>query len=135
MIGDTKEIWVVFATSLAMSVNMAVFWIVAQCSLEAVYHCFKGACYLHHQGNDCPRRQISSNEIWMKNCRALIKLFKILCIKVRHGLLTNLTEEGVQPLAVVNFNCLVSEHCASIDHINVLYPYSIIVLVVLLLLS
>jgi hypothetical protein len=29
---------------------MAVFWVVAPCSLVEVYHCFRGACRLHHWG-------------------------------------------------------------------------------------
>jgi hypothetical protein len=37
---------------------MAVFWVVARCSLIEVYRRFKGACCLHHQGDD--RRQPSS---------------------------------------------------------------------------
>jgi hypothetical protein len=31
---------------------MAVFWVVAPCTLVEVYQCFRGACYLRHQGND-----------------------------------------------------------------------------------
>jgi hypothetical protein len=30
---------------------MAVFWVVAPCSLVEVYRHFRGACCLHHQGN------------------------------------------------------------------------------------
>jgi hypothetical protein len=30
--------------------KMAVFWVVAPCSLVEVYGCFKGACCLRHQG-------------------------------------------------------------------------------------
>jgi hypothetical protein len=33
--------------------KMAVFWVVASCSLVEVYWHFRGACCLHHQG-DCP---------------------------------------------------------------------------------
>jgi hypothetical protein len=29
--------------------KMAVFWVVALCSLVEVYQCFRGACCLHHQ--------------------------------------------------------------------------------------
>jgi hypothetical protein len=30
---------------------MAVFWVVAPCSLVEVYRRFRGACCLHHQGD------------------------------------------------------------------------------------
>lgn len=32
--------------------KMAVFWNVASCDLVEVYGCFKGACRLHHQGDE-----------------------------------------------------------------------------------
>jgi hypothetical protein len=32
---------------------MAVFWVVAPCSLVEVYRRFRGACCLHHQSNKC----------------------------------------------------------------------------------
>jgi hypothetical protein len=31
---------------------MTVFWVVAPCSLGEVYRRFKGACCLHHQGDE-----------------------------------------------------------------------------------
>jgi hypothetical protein len=31
---------------------MAVFWVVAPCSLVEVYRRFRGPCCLHHQGED-----------------------------------------------------------------------------------
>jgi hypothetical protein len=31
---------------------MAVFWVVAPCSLVEVYQRFKGSCCLHHQNED-----------------------------------------------------------------------------------
>jgi hypothetical protein len=33
-------------------IQMAVFWVVAPCSLPEVYRRFRGACYLHHQGDN-----------------------------------------------------------------------------------
>jgi hypothetical protein len=39
---------------------MAVFWVVAPCSLVEVYQRFRGPCCLHHQGESQPRRQPSS---------------------------------------------------------------------------
>jgi hypothetical protein len=36
------------------AVKMAVFWVVAPCSLVKVYRRFRDACCLHHQG-DNPR--------------------------------------------------------------------------------
>jgi hypothetical protein len=35
-----------------MTMKMAVFWVVAPCSLVEVYQHFRGPCCLHHQGND-----------------------------------------------------------------------------------
>jgi hypothetical protein len=32
------------------SMKMAVFWVIAPCSLVQVYRRFRGACCLHHQG-------------------------------------------------------------------------------------
>jgi hypothetical protein len=32
--------------------TMAVFWVVAPCSLVEVYKCFRGPCYLHHHHPD-----------------------------------------------------------------------------------
>jgi hypothetical protein len=43
--------------------KMAVFWVVAPCSLVEVYQRFRGPCCLHHQGDEIalqPRRQPSS---------------------------------------------------------------------------
>jgi hypothetical protein len=50
-------------------------------------------------------------------------------------LLTNLTEEGAKPLTVINLHSLVSEDCAAVNHIDVLNPNTIVVLIILLLLS
>jgi hypothetical protein len=33
--------------------KMAVFWVVAPCSLVEVYQRFRGPCCLHHQGDEC----------------------------------------------------------------------------------
>jgi hypothetical protein len=34
--------------------KMAVFWVVAPCSLVEVYQRFRGPCCLHHQGDEYP---------------------------------------------------------------------------------
>jgi hypothetical protein len=34
------------------STKMAVFWVVAPCSLVEVYQRFRGPCCLHHQGDE-----------------------------------------------------------------------------------
>jgi hypothetical protein len=39
-----------FEVLMAVSTKMAVFWIVAPCSLVEVYHRFRGPCCLHYQG-------------------------------------------------------------------------------------
>jgi hypothetical protein len=41
-----------FEVLTAVSTKMAVFWIVAPCSLVEVYQRFRGPCCLHHQGDD-----------------------------------------------------------------------------------
>jgi hypothetical protein len=33
-----------------LHLKMAVFWVVAPCSLVKIYRRFRGSCYLHHQG-------------------------------------------------------------------------------------
>jgi hypothetical protein len=37
---------------MVMSMKMAVFWVVALCSLVEVYHRFRGPCCLHHQDDE-----------------------------------------------------------------------------------
>jgi hypothetical protein len=37
-----------------VGLKMAVFWVVAPCRPVEVYRRFKGACCLHHQGDECP---------------------------------------------------------------------------------
>jgi hypothetical protein len=37
---------------MAVSMKMAVFWVVAPCSLVEVYQRFRGPCRLHHQGDE-----------------------------------------------------------------------------------
>nr|CAD7425801.1 unnamed protein product [Timema monikensis] len=49
--------------------------------------------------------------------------------------LTYLTEERVESEAVINLNGLVSKHCTAVNEVEVLHPYSIIVLKALLLLA
>jgi hypothetical protein len=41
-----------FQVLTAASMKMAVFWDVAPCSLVEVYRRFRGACCLHHQGDE-----------------------------------------------------------------------------------
>jgi hypothetical protein len=41
-----------FQVLMAVSMKMAVFWVVVPCSLVEVYQCFTGACCLHHQRNE-----------------------------------------------------------------------------------
>jgi hypothetical protein len=41
-----------FEVLTAVSTKMAVFWVVAPCSLVEVYQRFRGPCCLHHQGDD-----------------------------------------------------------------------------------
>jgi hypothetical protein len=38
--------------SKSMKLKMAVFWVVAPCSLVEVYRLFRGACCLYHQSLD-----------------------------------------------------------------------------------
>jgi hypothetical protein len=40
-----------FEILTAASTKMAVFWVVAPCSLVEVYRRFRGPCCLHHQGD------------------------------------------------------------------------------------
>jgi hypothetical protein len=49
---------------LIRDMMMAVFWVVALCSLVEIYQRFRGPCFLHHQDDEYtalqPRRQPSS---------------------------------------------------------------------------
>jgi hypothetical protein len=58
MVGRRTRIWgdnikIVGSEVLtAVSTKMAVFWVVAPCSLVEVYQRFRGPCCLHHQGDE-----------------------------------------------------------------------------------
>jgi hypothetical protein len=39
-----------FEVLTAVGTKMAIFWVVAACSLVEVYQRFRGPCCLHHQG-------------------------------------------------------------------------------------
>jgi hypothetical protein len=41
-----------FEVLTVTSMKMAVFWVVAPCSLVEVYQRFSGTCCFHHQGPD-----------------------------------------------------------------------------------
>jgi hypothetical protein len=41
-----------FEVLTAASMKVAIFWVVAPCSLVNVYRRFRGTCYLHQQGDD-----------------------------------------------------------------------------------
>jgi hypothetical protein len=41
-----------FEVLTAVTMKIAVFWVVAPCSLVEVYQRFRGPCCLHHQGPD-----------------------------------------------------------------------------------
>jgi hypothetical protein len=49
---ETFQYQVGFEVLTAVSMKMAVFWVVAQCSLVEVYQRFRGPCSLHHQGDE-----------------------------------------------------------------------------------
>jgi hypothetical protein len=48
----TNPCLVRFQVLTASSIKMAVFWVVAPCSLVKFYRHFRGACCLHHQGDE-----------------------------------------------------------------------------------
>jgi hypothetical protein len=43
----------VLTTVNTLEFKMAVFWVVALCSLVEIYQRFRGPCCLHHQGDEC----------------------------------------------------------------------------------
>jgi hypothetical protein len=47
-----------FEVFRVICMRMAVFWVVALCSLVEVYHSFRGACCFHHQGDDGSRKDL-----------------------------------------------------------------------------
>jgi hypothetical protein len=53
-----------FQVLIAASVKMAVFWVVAPCSLVEVYRRFRGACCPHYQGD---RATIQKTAIFMSH--------------------------------------------------------------------
>jgi hypothetical protein len=44
---------------LTLLMKIAVFWVVAPCSLVEVYQRFRGPCCLHHQGDECAEPRFS----------------------------------------------------------------------------
>jgi hypothetical protein len=50
IINDEANFQDLFEVLTAVSTKMAVFWVVAPCSLVEVYQRFIGPCCLHHQG-------------------------------------------------------------------------------------
>jgi hypothetical protein len=55
-----------FQVLTTASIKLAVFWVVAPCSLIEVYRRFRGACCLHHQG-DRPDDDETTQKINIKN--------------------------------------------------------------------
>jgi hypothetical protein len=47
---ESREMRLGFEVLTVVSMKMAVFWVVAPCSLIEVYQRFRGPCCLHHQG-------------------------------------------------------------------------------------
>jgi hypothetical protein len=57
-----------FEVLTAVSTKMAVFWVVAPCSLVEVYHRFRGPCCLHHQDDKCQTtRRYNSEDSHLRN--------------------------------------------------------------------
>jgi hypothetical protein len=52
ILAHTWRILVRFQVLMAVSMEMAVFWVVALCSLVEVYQHFRGACCHQHQGDE-----------------------------------------------------------------------------------
>jgi hypothetical protein len=52
MLMYNNSVGVGFEVLMVVSTKMAVFWVVAPCSLVEVYQRFRGPCCLHHQGTD-----------------------------------------------------------------------------------
>jgi hypothetical protein len=67
-----------------LSLKIAVFWVVAPCSLVEVYQRFRGPCCLHHQGESLqPRRQQSSySPPWEPQILLLPTLFVIIWMTI-----------------------------------------------------
>jgi hypothetical protein len=53
--GKTRYSWVRFEVLMTASIKMAVFWVLAPCSLAQVYRRFGDACCQHHQGDECSK--------------------------------------------------------------------------------
>jgi hypothetical protein len=46
------DMYVGFEVLTAVSMKIAVFWVVAPCSLVEIYQRFRGPSCLHHQGDE-----------------------------------------------------------------------------------
>jgi hypothetical protein len=56
--------------------KMAVFWVVAPCSLVEVYQRFRGTCCLHHPGTHLPIRRYNPEDSHLRtHCRENLKSY------------------------------------------------------------
>jgi hypothetical protein len=53
-----------FSVGVGICMKMAVFWVVAPCSLVEVHQCFRGPCCLHHQGDTHHPDDGGSKHLW-----------------------------------------------------------------------
>jgi hypothetical protein len=67
-----RECWVRFQVLVAAKIKMPLLWLVSPCSLVEVYRCFRGACYLHRQGDE-----------WVAHCSLCAHFFPAIRRKMR----------------------------------------------------
>jgi hypothetical protein len=71
---------------------MAVFWVVAPCSMIEVYRCFRGACCLHHQGETYTRLYGATTKKTAVFIIAAVRNFTILVLCGTQWVVTVFTE-------------------------------------------
>jgi hypothetical protein len=59
----------VFCVQPELFLKMAVFWVVGLCNLVEVYRRFRGACCLHHQGDEAASTSATSVDLYQTTWR------------------------------------------------------------------
>jgi hypothetical protein len=127
--------------------KIAVFWVVAPCSLVEVYQRFRGPCCLHHQGDALKKTAIfiltavrTSNHTWFVYCYnihiglyprhinihiglyprhiKLTSLFDVLCGPTQLSNYIGCAAPNVTVLINVKFQMHVSYLCTAVLYLN-----------------
>jgi hypothetical protein len=85
--------------------KIAVFWVVAPCSLVEVYQRFRGPCCLHHQGDDIALHGATTQKtaIFTKEPLALIIIYAYWRCYVFDSETTNMEQIDLNTRSVILF--------------------------------